>query len=181
MQAGELVYTGATRTFLMAVAQRVPFRGAWTPVMDEYFASMADVHRILGALPEDADLHATADGRAKTAAASVRAARAHDRARRRRGGGVGVAATSRSSSPRRSSARCRMLPCRFFPRRGLPDDAPVVGARAPGASSLRSWRRGSGGAARSGRALVPADAELAAAVSDCAPAVAVALLLAADQ
>ena len=71
MQAGELVYAGATRTFLMAVASRVPFRGAWIPVMNEYFGSMADVYRVLGALPETADLHATADGREKTAPAST--------------------------------------------------------------------------------------------------------------
>src|SRR6185503_1671515 len=45
MQAGELVYTGATRTFLMAVTGRVPFKGAWVPVMAEYFGSMADAHR----------------------------------------------------------------------------------------------------------------------------------------
>ena len=34
--------------------------------MNEYFASMADVHRILGELPEDADRHPAADGREKT-------------------------------------------------------------------------------------------------------------------
>src|SRR5688572_25849226 len=68
--AGELVYTGATRTFLMAVAQRVPFRGAWTPVMNEYFASTADVHRILSGLPEEADRLPAADSRAKDFAGS---------------------------------------------------------------------------------------------------------------
>jgi probable H4MPT-linked C1 transfer pathway protein len=38
--------------------------------MNEYFASSADVHRILGDLPEGADKMATADGREKTVAAS---------------------------------------------------------------------------------------------------------------
>ncbi len=38
--------------------------------MNEYFASSADVHRILGALPEGADKMPTADGREKTVEAS---------------------------------------------------------------------------------------------------------------
>jgi probable H4MPT-linked C1 transfer pathway protein len=60
----------------MALATRAPFRGAWTPLMNEYFANSADMHRILGALPEGADQMATADGREKTVAASrVRLAR----------------------------------------------------------------------------------------------------------
>jgi probable H4MPT-linked C1 transfer pathway protein len=70
LAAGELVYTGMTRSFVMALAPRAPFRGAWTPLMNEYFASSADVHRILGALPEGADKMPTADGREKTVDAS---------------------------------------------------------------------------------------------------------------
>ncbi len=70
LAAGELVYTGMTRSFVMAVAPRAPFRGAWTPLMNEYFASAADVHRILGDLPEGADKMPAADGREKTADAS---------------------------------------------------------------------------------------------------------------
>jgi probable H4MPT-linked C1 transfer pathway protein len=50
----------------MATADRAPFRGAWTPLVNENFATMADVHRILGMLPQDADLMPTADGRPKT-------------------------------------------------------------------------------------------------------------------
>ena len=38
--------------------------------MNEYFASSADVYRILGTLPDGADKMATADGREKTVAAS---------------------------------------------------------------------------------------------------------------
>jgi (4-(4-[2-(gamma-L-glutamylamino)ethyl]phenoxymethyl)furan-2-yl)methanamine synthase len=70
LAAGELVYTGLVRGFVMATASRAPFRGAWTPLINENFASMADVHRILGTLPTDVDLMATADGRAKTVEAS---------------------------------------------------------------------------------------------------------------
>lgn len=68
--SGELVYTGFTRTFLFGVASSAPVRGRWTPLMNEYFAAMADVHRILGVLRESDDKHATADGKEKTVDAS---------------------------------------------------------------------------------------------------------------
>ena len=70
LASGELVYTGMTRSFVMSMASRAPFRGAWTPLMNEYFASSADVHRILGALPDGTDKMSTADGREKTVEAS---------------------------------------------------------------------------------------------------------------
>ena len=70
LAAGELVYTGMVRGFVMATADRSPFRGAWTPLVNENFATMADVYRILGTLPPDVDLMPTADGRAKTIGAS---------------------------------------------------------------------------------------------------------------
>jgi probable H4MPT-linked C1 transfer pathway protein len=70
LAASELVYTGLVRGFVMATADRAPFRGAWTPLINENFATMADVHRILGTLSADVDLMATADGRAKTIEAS---------------------------------------------------------------------------------------------------------------
>ena len=63
LASGELVYTGMTRSFVMSLASRAPFRGAWTSLMNEYFASSADVHRILGDLPDGADKMASADGR----------------------------------------------------------------------------------------------------------------------
>ena len=70
LAAGELVYTGLTRSFVMAMAARAPFGGRWTPLMNEYFAAASDVRRTLGDLPEGADLMTTADGRDKTAKAS---------------------------------------------------------------------------------------------------------------
>ncbi len=70
MACGELVYTGLTRSFVMALASRAPFAGAWTTLAAEYFASVADVHRILGTLDEAADQMDTADGRPKTVDAS---------------------------------------------------------------------------------------------------------------
>jgi len=70
LAAGELVYTGLVRGFVMATAGRAPLRGAWMSLVNENFATMADVHRILGTLPAGADLMPTTDGRDKTIAAS---------------------------------------------------------------------------------------------------------------
>mgnify|MGYP000615498407 CR=1 FL=1 len=70
-RSGELVYTGYTRTAVMGVASRVPFKGEWTTLAREYLATMADVRRILGELDESSDLHATADGRGKSVKESV--------------------------------------------------------------------------------------------------------------
>ncbi|OQM75012.1 hydantoinase/oxoprolinase family protein [Manganibacter manganicus] len=68
---GELVYTGFTRSFPFALAQSAPVGGRMTPLMNEYFAAMADVHRILGVLNEDDDKHPTVDGKPKTVDGSI--------------------------------------------------------------------------------------------------------------
>jgi len=70
LAAGELVYTGLVRSFVMAMAERAPFAGRWSPLINENFATMADVYRILEQLPDGADQMTTADGRAKTIEAS---------------------------------------------------------------------------------------------------------------
>lgn len=70
MAHGELVYAGVVRSFLMAGLRLVPFGGRWVPIMNEAFATASDVYRILGTLPEDADLMPTADGQPKTVQAS---------------------------------------------------------------------------------------------------------------
>jgi probable H4MPT-linked C1 transfer pathway protein len=72
LASDELVYTGVTRTPIMAIAERVPFAGVSQRVMAEYFATIADVHRLTGELPDDADQHATADGRGKSEGESAR-------------------------------------------------------------------------------------------------------------
>jgi probable H4MPT-linked C1 transfer pathway protein len=67
----ELVYTGVTRTPVMAIAAEVPFAGQRQRLMAEYFATAADLHRLVGRLPEGADQHATADGRGRSDAESA--------------------------------------------------------------------------------------------------------------
>lgn len=71
LAAGELVYTGIARSFALALAPRVPVGGAWVPMMGEYFATAADLHRLRGELPAGADVLPAADGGAKTEAASA--------------------------------------------------------------------------------------------------------------
>lgn len=71
LATGELVYTGFTRTFLFGIASTAIVRGKVTPLMNEYFASMADVHRIMGVLDEADDQQNTADGKEKTVPAST--------------------------------------------------------------------------------------------------------------
>jgi probable H4MPT-linked C1 transfer pathway protein len=70
LAAGELVYTGIARTPVMAISADAPVGGRWLPLMAEHFATSADVHRVLGWLPEGADLHDSADGGPKTPAGS---------------------------------------------------------------------------------------------------------------
>lgn len=71
LTSGSLIYTGLTRTALMAVATEAPFRGRPQGLCRELFATMADVYRILNVLPEGLDLHATADGRGKSVPESM--------------------------------------------------------------------------------------------------------------
>ena len=68
---GELVYTGYTRTAVMGVADRAPWKGSWVTLTREYLATMADVRRILGEDLDGIDLHATADGKGKSLDESV--------------------------------------------------------------------------------------------------------------
>jgi len=176
LAAGELVYTGMVRSFAMAVAERAPFGGRWSPLVNENFATMADVYRILGQLPEGVDQMATADGRAKTVAAS--------RARLARMIGCDVEAAG--------DAEWRMLAQWFAERQirtiidgamlvlsavGMPADAPILGAGI-GDSITREIAR------RLERKHVPFDDILKVApharerASQCAPAAALAALAA---
>lgn len=68
----ELVYTGVVRTPLMALCQEVIFQGKPTGIAAEYFATTADVYRLLGELPTDEDMADTADGKDKSTVATAR-------------------------------------------------------------------------------------------------------------
>ena len=70
LATGELVYHGVVRTPLCALARQVPFAGLRRNVMNEFFATTADVYRLTGELDPQADLYPPADGGAKDATAT---------------------------------------------------------------------------------------------------------------
>ncbi len=176
---GELVYTGATRTSLMAVADRVPFAGLWQPLMNEHFATIADVHRLTGALPEGVDQHATADGRGQSVAES------RARLARLLGRDTEDASEAEWLGVARHLAELQLralhdAAAQVLSRTPVPGEAPVVTA---GIGAFLADRL----AARLQRPVVPfagllsVDLEAAEWASRAAPAVAVALLAAAPQ
>ncbi|WP_460890933.1 hydantoinase/oxoprolinase family protein, partial [Ramlibacter alkalitolerans] len=67
LATGELVYQGVVRTPLCALAPRVPWGGGGVNVMNEFFATTADVYRLTGELAASHDQAGTADGRGKDA------------------------------------------------------------------------------------------------------------------
>ena len=68
LTAGELLYTGATRTPVCALGPTVTVAGATLPVAAELFATLRDVYLITGDLPEAPTDCDTADGRPATIA-----------------------------------------------------------------------------------------------------------------
>lgn len=60
--SGELVYTGAIRTPLMAIAGNAPVNGEFVRLAAEWFASSGDIWRILNVIPEQEIEEASADG-----------------------------------------------------------------------------------------------------------------------
>ncbi|WP_395452551.1 hydantoinase/oxoprolinase family protein [Azospirillum melinis] len=72
MAVEELLYTGLTRTAVMAMERTALVAGERLPMMAEYFATSADLYRVLGWLDEAADQHPAADNGQKTVEASLR-------------------------------------------------------------------------------------------------------------
>ena len=68
----ELLYLGVIRTPLMALCNSVEWKEQACPVMNEYFATTADVYRVLEELNETDDMYDAADGKDKTLTASAR-------------------------------------------------------------------------------------------------------------
>lgn len=66
LACGELAYHGAVRTPLCALAPRIALQGQSLNVMNEFFASSADVYRLTGELDPAHDLYPTADNAAKS-------------------------------------------------------------------------------------------------------------------
>lgn len=63
LQLYELVYTGALRTNLAAIASKVRLRDRWVNVSSEYFAQTGDVYILLGFISTEDYICDTPDGR----------------------------------------------------------------------------------------------------------------------
>lgn len=172
--SGELVYSGVVRTAVMSVTDAVPFGGDRVPLMAEYFATMADAYRVLGELPDGADLHPTADGGPRDATAS----------RRRLARMIGRDLDSAPEAAWRALAlvlraaqleRIWASAVRQVERAGLPADAPVVAAGV-GRFLVRDLAQRLGRPCVEFGELLPGSAAMRRRVADCAPAAAVALL-----
>jgi probable H4MPT-linked C1 transfer pathway protein len=70
LASGELVYQGVVRTPLCGIAHRIEFAGVTVNVMNEWFATTADVYRLTGELDPLYDVHPSADQGPKTQEAS---------------------------------------------------------------------------------------------------------------
>ncbi len=170
----ELVYTGAVRTPLMAVAQSMPFGGRRQGVMAEYFANIADAHRLRGVLPDGLDLHETADRRGKSPEESAA------RLARMVGRDFGDASMAEWRALAEAFARCQLEQLlqaaeEVLSRGALSPTAPVVGAGA-GRFVLRELAAALARPYLDFAEIVPAEAAVAEAAAISAPAAAVGLL-----
>ncbi len=171
---GELAYTGLLRGRPGAFTPLAPVAGRWTPLVDEAFATMADVHRTLGNIPEGADLAPTVDGRSKS--------RDDSRARLARlvGRDADSCPAAQWDALAAFFARAQLRAIEdqialIFSRGAVSPDAPIVGAGI-GRGVIRRWAESAGRAFRDIADFIDAAPEQRAAASDCAPAAAVALL-----
>ncbi len=176
LASGELVYHGVVRTPLCAFGACVSFEGAAVNVMNEFFATAADVYRTTGELDPAHDQDATADGQGKDPAATGR----------RLARMIGRDARDRDPAAWQALARAwRTLQvahiegqvARVAAAAGLDSAAPVVGAGC-GAFLAADIARRAGRRFTRFSDTVPgiADAALAGWADVCAPAVAVAAL-----
>ena len=169
----ELVYTGVVRTPIMALANRIPFDGQWIPAMAEYFATTADVYRLTGELPEGADQLPAADNGGKTVRDSAR------RLARMIGRDLESASLAKWKQCAHDLAGLQLLQIRQACDRVLSrtiDQSPVVGA-GTGRFLAAKLAAHFGRPYRDFDSLIDVMPDTASRASNCAPAVAVALLV----
>jgi probable H4MPT-linked C1 transfer pathway protein len=172
---GELAYTGLVRGRPQTGVSRAPLAGRWTPLVDEAFATMADVHRVLGELPEGADLMPTADGRDKTVEASIA------RLARLAGRDVNDCNTEqwRAFAAFFAKAQRRLIEDQIAlltSRSAVSPDAPFVGAGV-GRGIVARLARMEQRAYHDLDEFLPAAPTAKRAATDCAPASAIALMM----
>ena len=176
---GELLYTGVVRTPVMAVAHSAAFKGRVQRIAAERFATMADVWRLTGDLPDDADPYPSADQRGKSGPESAaRLARmlGRDESEAELGAWVALA---------RYFADCQLAEIEhaargLAERDDLPQSAPVIGAGC-GRFVARALAERLGRPYLDFAEIVDAAPEAREMAARCAPAVAIALLAATEE
>jgi probable H4MPT-linked C1 transfer pathway protein len=183
LATGELVYQGVVRTPLCALAARVPFDGSSINVMNEFFATSADVYRLTGELDPAHDQDDAADSGSKSPDATRRRlARMIGRDARDHGAEQWLALARSWRRAQVAEIEGQLL--RVAAAAGLAEDAPLVGAGCGAflAADIarrtgRPYRRFADVVSPSGASIDPT---LARWIDVCAPAVAVALLALAE-
>ncbi len=171
---GELVYSGAVRTPVMAVAQAAPFQGLMQRTAGERFATMADIYRLTGELPEDADPYPAADLRGKTkheSAARLARMLGRDASEADLPAWVDVARYVAACQLAQIEAAAREL----IAREDLDASAPVIGAGC-GRFLAKRLAELLGRPYRDFAETIDCEPEMRDMAARCAPAVAVALL-----
>ena len=178
LASGELVYQGVVRTPLCALGPRVRWRGRAVNVMNEFFATTADVYRLTGELSPAHDQAAPADAGSKDERAThARLARMVGRDARDGSPEDWLALATCWKEAQLAELHGQLQ--RVCDRAQLPDRAPVIAA---GCGAFLAAQL----AARCGRPFLRyaqlafpgrgADDELASWADVCAPAVSIALL-----
>lgn len=179
LASGELLYQGVVRTPLCSLGPRIPFLGVERNVMNELFATSADVYRLTGELDAVHDQHPAADHAGKDRAATQRrlarmigldARDADDRAW----------ATFAAAWRQRQRALLRDNASRVVEASGLAADAPLVGAGC-GAFLVRALATTMQRPYRAIDAVMPVDEACRGWARVAAPCVALALLAAKDD
>jgi len=174
LRTDELVYTGLTRSDVSSVAHRGVLGGISQRLAAGSFASLADVHRILGQLPDNVDEHPALDGRGKSVEESIaRLARCFGR-------DTGDASTEDWRTAAQDIADQQRRDIRsaiaaVLSVAPLPGNAPIVAAGI-GAGIVESLAREVGRASIRFGTLARANDDCIEWATRCAPAVAVALL-----
>jgi probable H4MPT-linked C1 transfer pathway protein len=171
---GELLYTGVVRTPVMAVAHSAPFKGRVQRIAAERFATMADVWRLAGDLPDDADPYPAADQRGKSPEESAA------RLARMLGRDASEAELAEWIALARYFADCQLAEIEhtargLAERDALPPSAPVIGAGC-GRFIAKQLAERLGCPYLDFADLIDAAPEAREMAACCAPAVAVALL-----
>jgi probable H4MPT-linked C1 transfer pathway protein len=175
LASGELVYHGVVRTPLCALAQRIAWRGREHNVMNEFFATTADVYRVTGELDAAHDQAASADNAAKDAYAT------HQRLARM----IGMDARDGTADDWQAFAfewkghQLRALQdqlARVKQLHGLADDTPLISAGCGDFLVRELGENCRGYASHVARISAQAEAHTASWTQVCAPSVAVATL-----